>query len=248
MAEQIYKIDYAGHTVYYSFVYPNTRWQFRNYIKKADTDHYDIRAAQDRIETTRKHLPDDSTDSYVEYRSLIGLTAKELLKYRRCIFHSVSFLYRGYIWLLTAPSGTGKTTQYRNWQDLFPGEITMISGDMPVLSLAEDTISVHPTCWNGKENLGNKISGPLGGIFLLEQGKYNTMMDVDPQKDILTILYQFIVRPDTEQDIQNLMDLMEAMFVRYPMYKMINLGDAASTQLLRDTINGILEKLPEVSE
>ncbi len=134
MDKKIFEATYADHPVYYSFLNPATRYQFRNYIRPVNhIDHYEIRVTQEQIEEGRPFLPSNSKDSYIEYRILIQLISKFLLRNECCIFHCASFVYKGYAWLLTAPSGTGKTTQYNNWQRLFPDEIVMISGDMPVL-------------------------------------------------------------------------------------------------------------------
>ena len=41
---------------------------------------------------------------------------------------------------------------------MFPDEITMISGDMPVLERREDgTVWAHPSPWNGKEKIGEEV-------------------------------------------------------------------------------------------
>ena len=243
MMNKIYEVNYAGFPVRYSFIYPKTRYLFKRYIKPSYSENYDIRSTEERIERARKLLPEDSEDAYIEYRTLIALTARELLKYRYCIFHCASFVYRGYAWLLTAPSGTGKTTQYFNWMKLFPDEITMISGDMPVLCLNENSvITVNPSSWNGKEDIGNQISAELGGIIYLEQGDKNMISPLSARDGLIDIYRQFIVLPDTEEEIISLAKIIDCMFRRYPVMKYVNQGDEQSTELLRSSINHILEE------
>lgn len=197
----------------------------------------------DRISLARTMLPADSSDAYIEYRCLIELTAKELLKYDCCIFHSVSFVWRGFAWLLAAPSGTGKTTQYLNWQRLFPNEITMISGDMPVLERRNDgTIWAHPTTWNGKENIGNRISAPVAGIVILKQGTYNDIDLISPKEAIMPFFSQFMVRPESEEEIFALTRIMDQMLCNIPVWKMVNTGDDASTKLLKNIFMTQLNK------
>ena len=241
---RIYRVDYGNYSLFYKFLYPATRYQFKNYIKAVNQEGYDICSDEERIAIARRMLPEGSSDSYLEYRTLIDLTAKELLKYKCCIFHSISFLYRNYIWLLTAPSGTGKTTQYRNWINMFPDEIKMLCGDMPVLECREDgSIDVHPTSWNGKENIGSRFSGHLGGVILLKQGKKNEITELKAENGLIPLLEQFIVRPDTEEEIHNLMYILEHIFTDYPVLQMVNTGDEDSTLLLRERINTICDQL-----
>lgn len=232
--KKVFQVEYAGHAVRYSFLYPYTRYDFRDYIRPAEGEEYDIRVWPELIELGRKLLPEDSADHYVEYRCLIPLTARALLKWNASIFHAASFVMGGYAWLVTAPSGTGKTTQYFNWQRLFPGEITMISGDMPVLTPQEDgSILVSGTSWNGKENIGSKLSAPLGGVVLLEQAGENTLSPMEPKDCILPFFNQFIVRPETEDEIRSLALLMEKLLTVAPVWKLRNKGDDESTKLLR---------------
>lgn len=242
MKEEIFQIEYAGHPLRYRFVFPATRYHFHPWPRRAEGERFDVASTPERLALARRELPEKSTDAYVEYRSLIGLTAKELLKYDCCIFHCASFLWRGRAFLLTAPSGTGKTTQYLNWQRLFPGEITMICGDMPVLERREDgSVWAHPTSWNGKENIGNRITAPLGGIVLLAQGKENRISPLPAREAILPFFEQFIVRPDTEEQIRALARLLDQMLTKVPCFKFVNLGDEASTALLRETLSPLTE-------
>lgn len=249
MKERLFKATYAGHPVYYSFLNAATRYLFKSYIKSASVNQFDIKVTQEQIEKGRPFLPPDSKDSYIEYRLLIQLTSKFLLRHYCCVFHCASFVYKGYAWLLTAPSGTGKTTQYFNWQRLFPDEITMISGDMPVLECKEDgNIYVHPTSWNGKENIGNRISAPLGGVIYLEQGDHNCISSFSVHDGLLPIYQQFIVLPDTKEEILILSNIIETIFKNYPILKYVNQGNDESTILLRETINHILETKYEIQD
>lgn len=233
----IYEADYAGHTVRFLFRNNETKRYFRKYIRPSCSESYDVSAEESEIEIFR--LYDESRPSYAEYRCLIGLTAAEILKYKCCIFHSASFLFRGKAFLLTGPSGVGKSTQYFNWQALRPGEITMISGDMPVLEKRPDgTVWVHPTSWNGKENIGNKICGQAAGIVLLEQGAVNRIERLTAYDAVLPILRQFLVRPETEEQILNLAEIADRVLRVLPVWKMVNTGDLSSTVLLRATLSG----------
>lgn len=242
MKDRVYQYIYAGHPIRYRLINTGTCYLFHPWLKRAEASEVDVQATPELIEKGRAELPPDSTDAYIEYRVLIELTARELLKYDCCIFHSASFVWQGKTFLLTAPSGTGKTTQYLNWQRLFPGEITMICGDMPVLERREDgSIWAHPTSWNGKENIGNRITAPVGGIVLLEQGKVNRIVPLPAREAVLPFFEQFIVRPDTEEQIRALARLLDQMLTKVPCFKFVNLGDEASTALLRETLSPLTE-------
>ena len=237
MKEQTFKINYAGNILHYSFTYPATRYQFHPWPCQADEINTGIHASHEQIDLARTLLPKGSPDPYVEFRALIGVTAKELLKYDCCIFHGVAFVWKGKAFLLTAPSGTGKTTQFLNWQRLFPDEITMICGDMPVLERRDDgNVWAHPSSWNGKENLGNRISAPIAGIIFLAQHSDNEIHRLSCKESLIPFFEQFIVRPDTEEQIRALSRIIDQILRRIPIWRLSNNGDDASTALLRNTL------------
>lgn len=245
--ERVFEIEYANHKIKFMFAYPRTATYFGNNIKLASGFDYDVHVEEERLERARTLLPADSSDSYVEYRALIGLTAQVLLRYKCCIFHCVSFIYKGFAWLLTAPSGTGKTTQYLNWQKLFPEEICMISGDMPVIEQRDHSnLYIHPTTWNGKENIGNRVSARLGGVIYLEQGNHNEIYDLSVKDGLIRILNQFVVIPDTEEEIQSLTSIIDCIFRMYPVKLFRNLGDDQSTLQLKREIDQIIQRNSEI--
>ena len=235
---QVYEMSIAGQPLRYTFLYPETRFFLRPLPRRVEGEDCDIAVTPEKIELGRNFLEPGSSDAYVEYRCLIELTARRLLRSGGCVFHAVAFYWQNRAWLLTAPSGVGKTTQFLNWQRLHPEEITVISGDMPALETREDgTVWVHPSSWNGKENLFSWISAPLGGIVLLEQGKENSIVPLSPRDGVMPLLQQFMALPETEEELVAMAALLERMLRMAPACQLVNLGDEASTELLRATLS-----------
>ena len=243
MHKEVYTGMYAGHPVRYQFLHQDTCHCFGTYLIRENGPEADIRMSWEYFQKCRKILGNTDPDCYVEYKGLISLTSQYLLKYSCCIFHAVSFIYKGYAWLLTGPSGTGKTTQYMNWKALYPQEIIMLCGDMPLLELtSDDRITVYPTGWNGKENIGSKKSAPLGGMILLKQGPANDIRDLSVHDGIVPIFRQFRTIKETEEDIRTVSSITDCIFRRYPVWEYTNCGDNASTQFLRSHINAFCRK------
>lgn len=248
---RIFQTEYAGHTVRYRFLSPGTRVWFGPWARLAEGEDYDVFVTPERLalardllerDLLRRGLPDPGySDPYVEFRTLTELTSHPLLPWGCCFFHAASFLWWDRAWLLTGPSGVGKSTQFLNWQRCFPGEITMICGDMPVLERREDgSVWVHPSPWNGKERLGSKASpsAPLGGVVVLEQGPENAIAPLSVPDAIPALFRQFITTPDTEEEVLQLSSLVDAVLRSAPVWKLTNRGDEASTALLRQTLKG----------
>ena len=238
MDNKVYTIQLGKHTVLYCFRFPDTYLYFGGKAQISEDTHYDIQMSDDHFSRCREILGEADPNGYVECKGLVSLTSQYLLQYSCCIFHAVSFIYKGYAWLLTAKSGTGKTTQYMNWNRLFPGEITMISGDMPLLEMCDSSrIMVHPTPWNGKENIGTDTSAPLGGIIYLKQGPENCIEKLPVHEGLLPVFKQFQTIRETEEDIYSLSALADCIFRNYPVWRLTNLGNDDSTKLLRNTID-----------
>ena len=234
--EKIVERSYAGHLLRFAFRHPSTRLFF-DADARLSVGEADVKATEERIVNARSKLPAGAKIGYAENMTLIGLAGQALLRYDCCIFHAVAFLWDGKAWLLAAPSGTGKSTQYGNWQRQFPGEIEMICGDMPVLERrAQDCVWVHPSNWNGKEGMGGRASAPLGGLILLEQGRENAISCLSAREAVFPVLRQFVADLDTEEEIRAMCGIAESVLRSVPVWKLVNLGDDASTALLRNTL------------
>lgn len=243
--DRIFKGEYAGHPVVFRFRQLETSLYFGRFLSLSNVKSPDVEVSDDLMARARPLNPPGTKDSYVEYRCLIALVSRFLLRYDCCIFHCASFLWRGYVWLLTAPSGTGKTTQYMNWLHAHPGEITMLSGDMPVLELREDgSIWAHPTTWNGKENIGNRFSAPVAGVVYLEQGKENVLSSASASELVMPLFRQILGNPETEEQIRAMGRILDRMLRTLPVWKLVNLGDPASTELIRSAFAARLAELP----
>ncbi len=251
MTQHIVQTNYAGHLVRTRLLCRGTWPLFGPWARPAEGEDYDVSITPERLALAReqmeqevqaRNLPTrDLIDAYVEFRTLTELTSHTLIRYGCCFFHAASFLWRGRAWLLAGPSGVGKSTQFLNWQRCFPGELTMICGDMPVLEGRPDaSVWVWPSPWNGKESLGDRHSppAPLGGLVLLEQGPENRIVPLSARDAIPALFRQFILVPDTEEEILALTELSDRLLRSVPVWKLVNRGDESSTALLRQTLKG----------
>ena len=121
--------------------------------------------------------------AYAEMMELCPRVSDALLPFGRLVFHALAFEWRGRVWLLTGPSGAGKTTHYLRWKLRYGEELRLLNGDKPLLEIPpEGAITVHPSPWYGKEGMQQYFSGPLGGIILLEKAAENRMRRMTPRE------------------------------------------------------------------
>ncbi len=172
-----------------------------------------------------------------ELSRLIERTGSVLLEYDRCIFHGTAFIWHQKAWIFTAPSGTGKSTQYVLWKDRYGNELSILNGDKPILEFGNDeSVTVHPSPWKGKERMGTLQSAPLGGIIYLRQGIRNCVERLQMPEAAVCLYQQFLFDDHAREHVDRVCDLETRLLRRYPVWELINLGNRASAELMHDTL------------
>lgn len=189
------------------------------------------------ITRARTVCPPDATDGALEYNLLVAKAADALLPFERYLFHGVAFLWHGKSYIFTAPSGTGKTTQYLLWRRLYGDEVRMLNGDKPILAYGENgELWVHSSPWMGKESLGRRASAPLGGIVYLSQAKENTIARLPIREAVLPLFCQFLFSANLENEVHQVCAIEETILRTVPVWHLANRGDEASARLGHDTL------------
>ena len=192
--------------------------------------------SEDEIASARKFYDDGATDAYIEECEISRAAGTALLPFGSAVFHGAAFVWRQKAWIFAAPSGTGKTTQYRLWKLLFGDEIQMLCGDKPVIEIEHGGTTVFPSPWRGKENMGNRITAPLGGIIILEQEKENSIRRLLPLEAAGRIYLQFMFSRKTKEQLLAVCSLEHRLLSTIPVWLLKNRGDEASAMLCRETI------------
>lgn len=177
-----------------------------------------------------------NTPEYEEMMALCPLTSDALIPFSRMIVHGAALLWRGRAWLLTGPSGTGKTTQYILWKGQFPGEVGILNGDKPVLELRAGEPWLHASPWPGKEGMSRPGCAPLGGVILLEQAPENRMTLLDPGRAAGRLFLQLLFSRSTPEQVRGACALLDGMLRKTPLWLLENRGDPASARLCHDTL------------
>lgn len=175
---------------------------------------------------------------FAEYCCLMMEAADYLAKETECaMFHGVAFIFGSGAYILTAPSGTGKSTQYRNLRRLYGSSVRIINGDKPILASGEDgRIFVYPSPWNGKENWSGREHAPLMGMVFLEQGQENAITELKDRDAVVPIMEQFIYTVPDRKSVHKVCRMADAVLGSVPLFHFVNRGDYASSQMLFDCI------------
>lgn len=106
------------------------------------------------------------------------------------VLHSASLLYKNKAYLFSGPSGTGKSTHTRLWQEAFG--TPLLNGDLNLLSFSENTPVVHGIPWCGTSGISTTSSHPLGCIVFLKQDASDFVEELTPDEQILSLTNRMI--------------------------------------------------------
>lgn len=113
--------------------------------------------------------------------------------------HSASILYRDRLWLISAPSGTGKSTHAAIWNRLFGTPV--INGDLNCIDISQTTLAVKGTPWCGTSGIFDSKTYKLGGIILISQGSSNTVTPADKMDNIILSVANRLLSPSWTKDM-----------------------------------------------
>lgn len=233
------EITIAGIPMRISFRLPETIQYFREYITQENCPDYDVRVTDEDITSYPLVCPSCVLGPYSEHYMLIARASQYLLRFNRVLFHGVAFLWHGKAWLITAPSGVGKTTQLRHWQRLYGDQIQIINGDKVVLELRPDGRTwVHPSPWTGKERDAGHCDGELAGIIILEQADHNAIRRLSARESVLRVFEQFLILGEETDEVLSVGRMEDQLLNTVPVWLLENLGDEASAVMT----HSILEK------
>ena len=231
------EIELAKMRIRISFRFPETIRLFTSFITQNDCDSWDVRVEDEDIIRYPLICPDGRLDPFSEAYLLIPRISVYLLRYRCALIHGVSFLWHGHSWLILAPSGTGKTTQFHHLQRIMNGEIELINGDKTALSLNDDgKFWLYPSPWMGKEKENGFATGELAGIVVLEQAIENSISLLSPKDSVMQVFQQFFVADASEEELLIVGGMESRLLETIPVWLLKNCGDIGSSQLMIRTL------------
>lgn len=131
------------------------------------------------------------------------------------ILHGSSFIYKGMGIILSAKSGTGKSTHSRLWQKY--ENVVVINDDKNILKIEEDEIICYGSPWSGKHMIDNNTKAPLKAIVFLYQNKDNVIEELTPMEAFKRLIGQLVLPTKENQDLWN--KIMDKL-ISLPVYSL----------------------------
>ena len=147
----------------------------------------------------------DRWESAAIYRKIIAILRKD----HYIMIHGAVISTENEGYMITAPSGTGKTTRARIWMEEYPGSF-VVNGDKPLIQVTDEGAYAWGTPWCGKEGWSRNTSVQIRAIYLLERAEKDSIEEVKPKDAMRAMLSQTFLPGDFE-GIKDTIELVNRM-------------------------------------
>lgn len=171
----------------------------------------------------------------VAYRESGVLFQRELLQYNGMVLHSSAVEYEGRAYLFSGPSGMGKSTHTRLWQQVFGPAARIFNDDKPTLRLIDGTWYAYGTPWCGKDHVNINMKAPLVGICFLKQATENKIRRLSPAEAGVYLIWQTVRFAKVERADSKLL-LMDKLLEKIPVYELENNAAPECARLSYETM------------
>ena len=168
---------------------------------------------------------------------------RNLLKFGGMMLHSSAVELDGKAYLFSGPSGMGKSTHTRLWQELFGDAAKVFNDDKPAIRRLDDGVwYAYGTPWCGKDGININMRVPLAGICFLRRGKENVIRRLPANEALTQIIYQTMHRFKYAENLDLMLGVVEGLVKEIPIYEFYNRPELAAAQLSYETMRCGLEE------
>ena len=107
---------------------------------------------------------------------------RQLLKFDGMLLHASAVAVDGRAYLFSGPSGMGKSTHTRLWQELLGEDAKVFNDDKPALRCLDGVWYAYGTPWCGKDGINLNLKVPLAGICFLKRGEQNAIRTLNSKE------------------------------------------------------------------
>ena len=162
----------------------------------------------------------------------LGIAFRNHIIYKNgIVLHASCIEYKGRGLAFSAPSGTGKSTHVRLWEQN-KEETRVINDDAPVIRITDGKPKLYGNPWSGSSDKFLNVSVPLTAIVLLEQDGTNSIRPMNSLEAVTGIMPRMLL----PYHDSNMMELAVATFDKIvssvPVYKLKCRPDAEAVELV----------------
>lgn len=162
-----------------------------------------------------------------------GALFRYSILHRECLaVHASAIKWDGKAIIFSAPSGTGKSTQSRLWQERFGYKVKILNDDAPVIRLKGTIPYVFGNPWSGSSKIYCNECAPLTAIVLLQQELTNSITRLSVKEALDKFMPRFFL-PYFDSVLMNLaIKTFDQMISSVPVYLLKCRPDQEAVELV----------------
>ncbi len=175
-----------------------------------------------------------------------GLNNAMMMAYAFCyatqgtlLVHASVIRKDGYGYLMTAPSGTGKSTHTHLWYKNIP-ECDLMNDDNPIVRVLESGEAIiYGSPWSGKTPCYRNIQAPIGAFVRIQQRPQNEIRTMSPIEAFTTLLPAVSSMKWDKRVYKGICETVSAVVGKVKIYELGCLPDAAAAHLCYETVRAV---------
>ena len=214
-----------------------TPWQ---YLRKKNLNvllSYHVSADWKRITLLKDH---SSSCGQMAFEYLAHLLTACMLAHGLLTFHGVLMEYEGNGIIISAVSGTGKTTHVRLWRDL--RRALIINGDRAVCAKTAEGWTGYGLPWSGTSGEQINRSVVIRALVVLRRGETNEAHRISALEAFHQV-FAHVLYPSWDKALaEKMMDLLESFLRDVPIFLLSCRPDAESVDVLHAALDEVLHE------
>lgn len=178
---------------------------------------FTIKTTAEQIASIQKP---DWTEEIKAYVYEGKLFYKKLIEgYNGTMIHSSAVVVDDKAYLISAPSGIGKSTHTAFWLEKFPGKAYILNDDKPAVRIINNEVFAYGTPWSGKNDINVNKKVKVQGICFLERDNNNWIKPMAESEKFIN-MYHSSIRKIEKSVLINMLDVISLIIDRVPIYQL----------------------------
>lgn len=169
----------------------------------------------------------------------------QLMRYNGIMLHASAVAVDGKAYLFSGPSGTGKSTHTRLWQQVFGERAQVFNDDKPALRRLDGKWYAYGTPWCGKDGINQNMRVPLAGICFLKQAKENSICRLTNKEAVYRVFSQTLHRFYREENLDLMLSHVDKLVREVPVFELHNLPVPEAARLSYETMCKTAQEVKE---